>query len=160
MHVNASGVPSSNFVISPLFTCLSSLADSLHATVQSQQPAGQQRPYNPSPYLPPPSVPVPQNQAQPTVQPPVRQNNLHHTTTVRNLVNLKKQTLTLTPRKDDPETLDLSFCIDAVQECMYDVPHSYSVVFSLAAFCHLHLIIVAVWDANTSNPSEHVYPCI
>lgn len=113
--------------------CHCSLAESLPSSVQSHQPAGQPRPYNPSPYLPPPSAPAPNNQAQAPPQPAVRQNNLHHTTTVRNLVNLKKQTLTLTPRKDDPETLDISFCIDAVQECMCDTLHSIRLVLSRKA---------------------------
>lgn len=51
-----------------------------------------------------------------------KQSNLHQTTTVRNLVNLKKQSLHLAPRKDDANTLEISFTIDAVQECMCDIP--------------------------------------
>nr|BAV58245.1 hypothetical protein [Ulva partita] len=53
-----------------------------------------------------------------TVIPPTtKQSNLHQTTTVRNLVNLKKSSLCLTPRKDDASVLDITFLIDAVQEC-------------------------------------------
>lgn len=124
--------------IASLQHCRKSLPNKAFSCVQNQQAAGhgQQRPYNPSPYLPPPSFPVGNNQSQPTPQQPaVRQNNLHHTTTVRNLVNLKKQSLTLTPRKDDPETLDISFSIDAVQECMYDTPEPYHLLTSLSQCC-------------------------
>lgn len=36
---------------------------------------------------------------------------------MRNLVNLKKQTLKLSPREGSPHILDISFKMDVVSEC-------------------------------------------
>jgi hypothetical protein len=57
----------------------------------------------------------------------------HEATTVRNLVNLKKHTLKLTPRAGSPETLDISFTLDAVSSCRcnsdsHDLQHAHHVL--------------------------------
>lgn len=42
-------------------------------------------------------------------------------TTVRNLINLKKNTLTVTPKPDEPHMLQISFKFDAVQACSVSI---------------------------------------
>lgn len=44
-------------------------------------------------------------------------SNTHEATTVRNLVNLKKQTLRLAPKAGSPGTLEISFALDVVSVC-------------------------------------------
>lgn len=46
-------------------------------------------------------------------------NELHQTKTIRNRVNLKKPTLKLTPKKNDPEKLIPNFVFDASAPCRH-----------------------------------------
>ena len=59
-----------------------------------------------------PAVPPHQQQSHPKAS-----SATHEATTVRNLVNLKKHTLKLTPRPNAPNVLDISFMLDAVSAC-------------------------------------------
>ena len=71
-------------------------------------------PAAPGPAHPPP--PPPPQQQQPPQTPPGT-SHVHEATTVRNLVNLKKATLKLSPRAGSPHILDIAFTLDVVTEC-------------------------------------------
>lgn len=54
---------------------------------------------------------------QAPVAAPASTDHVHKTTTVRNLVNLKKPTLTVKPCADKPHLLRVAFSFDAVSPC-------------------------------------------
>lgn len=64
--------------------------------------------------FPPPSAHHQQAEARPS--------NVHEATTVRNLVNLRKNSLKLSPRAGSPQILDISFMLDIVSECRCVTP--------------------------------------
>lgn len=66
---------------------------------------------------PPPPPPPAQQQQQQAPQTPAGTSHVHEATTVRNLVNLKKSTLKLSPRAGSPHILDIAFTLDVVTEC-------------------------------------------